>query len=339
MVFPCPPWRTLGARGDLLRCRPDAGSRADESLPAGAGPNDVATRLDAASGRPWATGHDVTGSGRYSWRAIPRASCAPPAGSRSAHIRANGVYQQDPSRPGSHVRIFGSMRASAQGPLPCSMRSSTPASAGRPQKAAGAGGLTGSPALGAADFEAGRDGRPYTWANGICATGRAPLRRCSRRCIKRQVRHGDPRWQWARFGDPLWKRARKLVTERGCVTGDHTDPPSGAVSGIPGVRRHGPQMGRPGVQRSFAAGLNVYRTCRIADVARVHTHARTSMIIHCSAHPLDVSDQARHPIRERPDRRLLIVRVIDRGSLLTKRYFQFWRGHCRHGTTVFTADR
>ena len=60
MVFPCPPWRTLGARGDLLRCHPDAGSRADESLPAGAGPNDVATRLDAASGRPWATGHDVT---------------------------------------------------------------------------------------------------------------------------------------------------------------------------------------------------------------------------------------------------------------------------------------
>ena len=84
MVFPCPPWRTLGARGDLLRCHPDAGSRADESLPLG-WPNDVATRLDAANGRPWATGHDVTGSGRYSWRAIPRASFARSAG-REARI-------------------------------------------------------------------------------------------------------------------------------------------------------------------------------------------------------------------------------------------------------------
>ena len=39
------------------------------------------------------------------------------------------------------------------------------------------------------------------------------------------------------------------------------------------------------------------------------------------------------------DRRLLTVRVIDRGSVLSKRYFQFWRGHCRRDTMVFTADR
>jgi hypothetical protein len=43
-------------------------------------------------------------------------------------------------------------------------------------------------------------------------------------------------------------------------------------------------------------GGNV-RICRIADVVRVHTHARISMIIRCSAHPLEVSGQARHPIR------------------------------------------
>jgi hypothetical protein len=278
MVFPFPPWRILGARGDLLRCHPDAGSRADESLPPGR-PKRWRHPPGCGERAPWATGHDVTGSGRYSWRAIPRASCAPSAGSRSAHIWMIGVYQPDPVGPALTCAYSAACVRALRDRCRAQCVAARLPPAGRPQKAAGAGGLTGSPGLGAADLEAGRDGRPYTWANGICATGRAPLRRCSRRCTKRQVRQGDPRWQWARFGDPLWKRARKLVTERGCVTGDHTDPPSGAVSGILGVRRRGPQMGRSGVQRSFAAGLNVYRTCRCERVRPVHSYAEASMSI------------------------------------------------------------
>jgi hypothetical protein len=41
----------------------------------------------------------------------------------------------------------------------------------------------------------------------------------------------------------------------------------------------------------------------------------------------------------RPDRRLFTVRVTGRGLLLSKRYFRFWRGHCRRDTMICTADR
>src|SRR5215475_920028 len=49
----------------------------------------------------------------------------------------------------------------------------------------------------------------------------------------RQVRQDNPRWQWARFGGPLGERARKLVTERGGVTGrgEHAWPPPWTASG------------------------------------------------------------------------------------------------------------
>jgi len=50
--------------------------------------------------------------------------------------------------------------------------------------------------------------------------------------------------------------------------------------------------------------LTDVRLCRIADVVRVHFHARISMIIRCSAAPIRRirSDASSHP--ERPDRRL-----------------------------------
>ena len=64
MAFPLPPRRSLGARGDLLRCRrPDAGSRADESLPPG-WPQRCRHPPGSGERAPWATGHDVTGMQR-----------------------------------------------------------------------------------------------------------------------------------------------------------------------------------------------------------------------------------------------------------------------------------
>ncbi len=40
-----------------------------------------------------------------------------------------------------------------------------------------------------------------------------------------------------------------------------------------------------------------------------------------------------------PPCRLFTVRLTRRGLLLSKRYFRFWRGHCRRDTKVFAADR
>jgi len=99
MAFTLPPWRILGARGDPLRCHPDPGSRADESLPPG-WPRRSRHPPGCGERAPWAAGHGVTGMHRPVQLADDSPSLLRAVGrSRSAHIWMIGVCQPDPVDP------------------------------------------------------------------------------------------------------------------------------------------------------------------------------------------------------------------------------------------------
>ena len=57
---------------------------------------------------PWATGHDVTGSDRYSWRAMSSSLLRAVGRFTKRTYRGDRRMSARPSRSGSHVRIFGS---------------------------------------------------------------------------------------------------------------------------------------------------------------------------------------------------------------------------------------
>src|SRR5689334_20125469 len=92
-------------------------------------------------------------------------------------------------------------------------------------------------------------------------------------------------------------------------TGQGEREPRTRRYGRPAGRRADCRLGAEPADLRGADRLANARTCRIARVAKVHSHAPIGMIIRCSAILSGIYGQAPEPISRRPDRRLRVYRV------------------------------